>query len=163
VSSTACFWPDFLGFSLIFEAKSTHVRRLLVDTRYPAEVPAVFRPGCWKLRSCRSLELGAWPSRARASLFSICACRPRSALFGRAWRRLGFPALDLRPGASGCGACPTRAVTIELLNMQLDEGGLTIELLNMQLMSNLTWFKFVNHVKQLDEGGLVIAWQWQMS
>jgi hypothetical protein len=26
VSSTACCWPDVLGFSLIFDARSTHVR-----------------------------------------------------------------------------------------------------------------------------------------
>jgi hypothetical protein len=83
----------------------------MVDTRYPAEVPAVFRPGCRKLWSCRSSELSAWPSRARASLFSVCMCRPRSALSGRAWRLLGSSATDLLPGASGCGACPTRAVT----------------------------------------------------
>jgi hypothetical protein len=48
---------------------------------------------------------------ARASLFSVCACRPRFALSGRAWRRLGSPTTDLLQGASGCGACPTRAVT----------------------------------------------------
>jgi hypothetical protein len=111
VSSTACSGWTFVVFSLIFGARSTHLRRLLVDTRYPAEVHAVFRPGCWKLRSCWSLELGAWPSRTRASLFSFCACRPRSALSSRAWRRLGSPVSVLRPGASGCGACPTRAVT----------------------------------------------------
>jgi len=82
-----------------------------VDTRYPAEVPAVFRPGCWKIQSCRSSEFGSWPSRARTSLLIIRACRSHFALCGRAWRRLGSPASDLRPGASGCGACPTRTVT----------------------------------------------------
>jgi hypothetical protein len=99
------FWPDFLGFSLIFEVRSTHARWLLVDTHYLTEVPTVFRPGCWKIRSCRSSELGAWPLRARTSLLIIRACRSRSALSGRAWRRLGYPASDIRPGACGCGAC----------------------------------------------------------
>lgn len=53
-----------------------------MDTRYPAEVPAVFRPGRWKLRPCRSSELGAWPPRARTSLLIIRACRQRSPLSG---------------------------------------------------------------------------------
>lgn len=111
VSLTVCCWPDFLGFSPIFDVRSTHVRWLLVDTRYPAVVPAVFRLGCRLLRSCWSSELGAWPSRARASLVIFCVCWPRSALSGRARRSLGSPASDLRPRAFGCGACPTLAVT----------------------------------------------------
>jgi len=111
VSSTVCSGRTFMVFPWIFEARSTHVRRLLVDTCYPAVFPAVFRPCCRKLRLCRSSEFGAWPSRARVSLFSVCACRPRSTFSGRAWRRLGSTATDLLLGASGCGPCPTRAVT----------------------------------------------------
>jgi hypothetical protein len=111
VSSTVCSGRTFMVFPRIFEARSTHVRRLLVDTGHPAVFPAVFRPCCQKLRSCWSSKLGAWPSRARASLFSFCACRPRSTFSGRAWRRLGSTATDLLLGVSGCNACPTCAVT----------------------------------------------------
>jgi hypothetical protein len=111
VSSTVCSGRTFMVFPWIFEAKSTHVRQLLVDTHHPAVFPAVFRPCCRKLRSCWSSELGAWPSCARASLFSVCACWPRSTFSGRAWGRLGSTTTDLLLGASGCGACPTRAIT----------------------------------------------------
>jgi len=105
VSSTVCFGRTFMVFPRIFEARSTHVHRLLLDTHHPAVFPAVIRPWCWKLQSCRSPKLGAWSSRARAPLLSDCACRPRSAFSGWAWRRPGSTATDLLLVASGCGAC----------------------------------------------------------
>jgi len=56
-----------------FEAKSTHIHRLLLDTRHPAVFPVVFRPYCRKYRPRGSPEIGAWSSRARESLRSDCA------------------------------------------------------------------------------------------
>jgi hypothetical protein len=111
VSSTVCFGWTFTVFPQIFEARSTHVSWLLLDTCHPAAFPADFRPWCQKLRSCRSPELGAWSSCARAPLLSNCVCRPCFTFSGRAWRRLGSTAMDLLLGASSCGACPTRAVS----------------------------------------------------
>jgi len=86
VSSTVCFGWIFIVFFSDFEARSTHVRRLLLDTRHPATFPVVFRPCYRKHRSCQLPVLSAWPSRARGSSLSDCAWKPRSTFSGRAWR-----------------------------------------------------------------------------
>jgi len=99
-------WPDFKCFFFLeFEARSTHIRRLLLDTRHSAAFPVVFRPYRRKYWSCVSPELGAWSLRARESLLSNCAWRSCSAFAGRAWLCLGSTASNLLLGASGVGAC----------------------------------------------------------
>jgi hypothetical protein len=52
----------FSLFSLILEAKSTLLCRLLIDTRHPATFSVVFRPCCHKLWSCRSSAPRSWSS-----------------------------------------------------------------------------------------------------
>jgi len=84
VSLTLCFGQILSVFSSIFEAISTHICQLLLDTRHPAAFPVVFRLYCRKYWSCGSPELGAWSSRARESLLSNCTWRPRSAFSGHA-------------------------------------------------------------------------------
>jgi predicted MFS family arabinose efflux permease len=56
-----------------FEAKSTHIRRFLLDTRHLAAFPVAFHPYRQKYWSRASPELGAWSSRAKESLLSDCA------------------------------------------------------------------------------------------
>jgi len=59
VSSTVCFGSILSVFSFDFEARSTHIRRLLLDTRHLAAFPVVFRPFCQKYGSCGLPKLGA--------------------------------------------------------------------------------------------------------
>jgi hypothetical protein len=66
-------------------------------------------------RSCRLLELGTWPSRARESSLFVCVWRPRSAFSGCALWCLGSTASDLLLGASGDSACRTRAAILAKL------------------------------------------------
>jgi hypothetical protein len=93
VSLTVCFGRTFTVFPRIFEARSTHVRWVLLDTRHPAAFLAVFRPWCQKLRSCGSPEL---------RIFRPCLAVPR--VYGVRSIAGCFRSPEL-------GACPTRAVT----------------------------------------------------
>jgi len=56
------FGRFFIVFYQMFEARSTLVRRFLLDTRPLAEFSVAVRPCC---RSHRSPEFGSWPARAR--------------------------------------------------------------------------------------------------
>lgn len=96
-------------FLSVFEARSTHISRLLLNTHHPAVFPVVFNPYCREFRQRGPLEIGAWSSRAREFLCFDCAWRPRSVVLSRPCRRLGSTASDLLLGAFGVGACSTRA------------------------------------------------------
>jgi hypothetical protein len=109
VSSTRWFLASyFTFFSLIVEARSTLLRRILIDTRPPTAFPAVLHPCRRKLRSCRSLMIGTWCPRAWQLSAPWRAWGPRFVFFRPCTVATGSTASDLHLCGSGDDACPTR-------------------------------------------------------
>jgi len=115
VSSAGWFFAFFFSlFSLILEARSTLLRRLLTDTLSPAMFPVVFRPCHRKLWSCRSSVIGAWRLRAWELSAMWCAWGPRSAFFRPCSATTGYTPSDLRLGGPDDSSCPSSAVVLHL-------------------------------------------------
>jgi hypothetical protein len=98
VAEPKCRQRDFLAlfftvFLLILEARSTRLRRFLIDTRPPAVFPGVFCPCRRKHRSYWSSVIGAWCTHAWELSAPWCACGHAPPFFsghGR-WHRVLRP------------------------------------------------------------------------
>jgi len=108
------FCPFFSLFSLILEARSTLLRRLLTDTRPPATLPVVFLPCRRKLWSCWSSVIGAWGLRAWELSALWCAWGPRFAFFKSYSVATSYTASDLHLGGPGDDTCPSRTAVRHL-------------------------------------------------
>jgi hypothetical protein len=100
LSSTVDVLAGLSLFLIFFEARSTHLRRFLIDTRLPATMSVVLPSSHRKLWSCLSSEHGAWLSSARELCSLGRACGSRSTFSGHARWFLGFRTTDLLFG--GC-------------------------------------------------------------
>jgi hypothetical protein len=139
VSSSVCFLAGFSLFLFqIFDARSTHIRRLLLDTRRSAEFSVAVRSCCRSHRSRRSSEFGAWPARAREPfLFDVRDGHVLS-FSGLARWEWGLRRFVIWLGGSGDGACCHAPPSLAKLGRVSSIG----TVLNFCLCI-LLWFHFV--------------------
>lgn len=90
--------------------------KIHINFFYPAaSIPVVVRSNCWKHRSRRSSEPGAWPLQAKEPCALWGTWRPHSAFFGHARWGVGCTAFHLWLGAISDGPClPCAAVSSEV-------------------------------------------------
>lgn len=99
------FGQFFIILFHIFNARSTHVRWLLLDMHRLAEFSVAVRSCCRSPRSPRSSGFGAWPARAREPFALWRVWRPCSVIFWPCTVGKGSRAAVLWLGGSGDSAC----------------------------------------------------------